>query len=74
MKKKTLNKKLKLEKQTIANLKNDEIGIIKGGTAVVGVPVPIQVKPVPVIPPTQTACSGCPTQCIICMSGVLTCP
>ena len=66
MKKKTLNKKLRLEKQTIANLENDEIGMIKAGV--------VDIPPVPTPGWTYTACSNCETQCMICYSTVFTCP
>ena len=65
MKKKILSKKLKLGKQTIVDLKNDEMNGLAGGA---------QARRTGFCVPTATACSACATQCVACMSTVLTCP
>jgi len=60
MNKKTLKKKLTLSKQTIANLNNNEMHRIAGGTAVS--PTPIPPVPGPIVRvPTDTC--PCPTNC-----------
>jgi natural product precursor len=59
MKTKKFNKKLALNKQTISNINNDEMNVLRGGDSI------DTLCPVKTCPPTRT----CQTWCTICITN-----